>query len=197
MEKPVLRRSFLRVGASGATALVWSHAFGATPECDETEDNIEGPFYSPGAPEREALWEPGIKGTPLVVTGRVLNTRCQALPYAILDVWQCDADGVYDNKGYTLRGKIQADKNGRYQIRTIQPPPYKVSETSSRPAHLHLKVSAPGLPGTPVLTTQLYFEGDKFNKVDRAWRKSLTINPQEGAKGARMASFDFRLRAAG
>ena len=35
-------------------------------------------------------------------TGRVLNTDCQPLAHAILDVWQCDADGVYDNKSHTL-----------------------------------------------------------------------------------------------
>ncbi|MBI3694617.1 MAG: dioxygenase [Acidobacteria bacterium] len=175
-----------------ATALVWIPALDA--ECGETEDNIEGPYYKGGAPERTALNEPGMKGTPLTVSGRVLNTACRPLSYAVLDIWQCDADGVYDNKGYTLRGKIQADKEGRYELRTIVPSPYKVSDKRYRPAHIHLKVSA---PGTPVLTTQLYFEGDKWNAVDSAYRKSLTINPRDGRNGSKVATFDFKLKLRG
>ncbi len=179
------------MGAVSAAALVWTSALDA--ECGETEDNIEGPFYKAGAPERTTLAEPGMKGTPLTISGRVLDLRCQPLAHAILDVWHCDADGVYDNKGYTLRGKIQADGKGRYELRTILPVPYKVSESRYRPAHIHLKVSA---PGTPALTTQLYFEGDKWNASDSAYRKSLTINPRAGRKGGRLAEFDFRIKTA-
>jgi protocatechuate 3,4-dioxygenase beta subunit len=191
MEQPILRRQILRFGAVSAAGLVWTHPLDAA-QCDETEDNIEGPFYKAGAPERTALVEPGMKGTRLTITGRVLNTQCRPLAYAVLDVWHCDADGVYDNKGYTLRGKIHADKNGRYELRTIVPVPYKVSATRYRPAHIHLKLSAPGVP---VLTTQLYFEGDKWNKVDSAYRKSLTISPRDGRNGGKVAEFDFRLKA--
>jgi len=193
VEKPELRREFLRVGAVGAVALVWGTPLDADPACEETEDNIEGPFYKAGAPDRETLLEPGTKGAPLVVTGTVMSTDCKPLGGAILDVWQCSADGVYDNSGYTLRGKVHADKNGRYQLRTIQPPPYRVGEGRYRPAHIHLKVSGPGVA---VLTTQLYFPGDQYNKTDSAFRQSLVIHPTDGPKGAKIASFDFRLRRA-
>ncbi len=193
MEQPVLRREILRLGAVSAAALVWTSSLDAA-ECQETEDNIEGPFYKAGAPERSALIEPGMKGVPLTVGGHVLNTRCQPLAHAVLDIWQCDADGVYDNKGFTLRGKIQADRKGRYEFRTILPPPYKVSQDRYRPAHIHLKVSA---PGSPVLTTQIYFEGDKWNAVDSAYRKSLTVNPHEGRNGSKVTTFDFRLKTTG
>ncbi|MGH9662645.1 MAG: hypothetical protein ACRD96_29110 [Bryobacteraceae bacterium] len=191
MKAAELRREFLRVGGLGAVALVWTDALEATPECDETEDNIEGPFYKEGAPERESLVEKGMPGTPLVVSGVVMTTACRPIANAILDVWQCDAAGVYDNTGFTLRGKLQADKKGRYQIRTIVPPPYKVGPDRSRPAHLHLKLRAPGIP---VLTTQLYFEGDKWNAVDTAYRKSLTIRPTDG-KGGKVARFNFHLKS--
>ena len=190
MEQPVLRRQILRIGAYSAAALVWGGALDA--DCDrETDDNIEGPFYKAGAPERSALVEPGMKGTPLTITGRVMNTACQPLAYALLDVWQCDADGVYDNKGYALRGKIHADKKGRYELRTIVPVPYKVSETRYRPAHIHLKLSG---PGTDVLTTQLYFEGDRWNLKDADYRKSLEIHPVDGRNKGKAAGFDFRLK---
>lgn len=193
MHKPELRREFLRCGAMSAAALVW-HSSASAAECAPTESNIEGPFYKAGAPERASIWESGMEGRKLTVTGRVLNTRCEPLSHAVLDVWQCDAHGVYDNTGYTLRGKLLTDGKGRYEMTTILPPPYKVSKERYRPAHIHLKVSG---PGTEVLTTQLYFDGDKWNSVDQAYRKSLTIRPAEAHNGTRKASFDFHLKAQG
>ena len=191
MYQPKLRREFLRFGAAAATALVWHDDLDAA-DCAETEDNIEGPFYKAGAPERSSLWEPGMEGAKLTVTGRVLNTRCEPIKYATLDAWQCDAKGVYDNTGYTLRGKLKTDGKGRYELTTILPPPYKVSAERYRPAHIHLKLSG---PGTKLLTTQLYFDGDKWNAVDNAYRKSLTLRPADGHNGTKKASFDFHLRS--
>jgi protocatechuate 3,4-dioxygenase beta subunit len=190
MYRPELRRQFLRFGAVAAASLVWEPSVGAA-ECAETEDNIEGPFYKPGAPERASLWEPGMEGTKLVVSGRILDTHCRPISYATLDAWQCSANGVYDNDGYTLRGKQKTDGKGRYELTTILPPPYKVSQDRYRPAHIHLKLHA---SGAKLLTTQLYFDGDRWNAVDTAYRKSLTLRPADGRNGSKKASFDFHLR---
>jgi protocatechuate 3,4-dioxygenase beta subunit len=189
MHEPKLRREFLRFGAVAATALVWHDDLDAA-ECGQTEDNIEGPYYKAGAPERQ-LWQSGMEGTKLTVTGTVMNTRCEPIRHALLDAWQCDAAGVYDNTGYTLRGKIQTDAKGKYELLTILPPPYKVAADRYRPAHIHLKLSA---PGSKILTTQLYFDGDKWNAVDKAYRKSLTIRPGDGKNGTKKASYDFHLK---
>lgn len=190
MQEPELRRQFLRFGAVAATALVW-HRDSSAAECEETENNTEGPFYKAGAPERSSLWEPGMHGTKLTVTGRVLNTRCEPVSYATLDIWQCDAKGVYDNQGYTLRGKLKTDNKGRFELATVLPPAYQVRSDRYRPAHIHLKLSGPGISE---LTTQLYFEGDQWNSVDSAFRKSLTLHPVDGLNGTKKASFDFHLR---
>ena len=53
MDEPKLRREFLRFGAVAATALVWQDQLNAA-ECAQTEDNIEGPYYKAGAPERQS-----------------------------------------------------------------------------------------------------------------------------------------------
>lgn len=190
MDQPTLRREFLRFGAVAATALIWHDDLDAD-DCGETEDNIEGPYYKAGAPERSSLWEPGMEGTKLTVSGRVMNTRCEPIPYATLDAWQCSAKGEYDNTTYYLRGKLKTDGKGRYELATILPPPYKVGAERYRPAHIHLKLSG---PGTKLLTTQLYFEGDRWNAVDSAYRKSLTLRPTGGFNGGKKASFDFHLR---
>src|SRR5262245_32896030 len=97
------RRQFL-LGAA-ALPLVFR---APTPSCHEheTESDIEGPFYKPGAPFRPRLAGASAKGLRLVVSGRVLGTDCRPIPGAILDVWQADAAGAYDHVGFELRGKL-------------------------------------------------------------------------------------------
>ena len=40
---------------------------------------------------------------------------------ALLDLWHCDAAGVYDNDGYRLRGHQFSDAEGRFVFETIVP----------------------------------------------------------------------------
>lgn len=165
-------------------------ALAATAEVVETEDNMEGPFYKPGAPSRAVLLESGMKGTPLTITGRVLDTQGRPLRGAMLDVWHADASGAYDNQGYHLRGRLHTDDDGRYTLRTIKPAAYG-SPTDKRPAHVHVKAS---FERGPVLTTQLYFKGDPWNRHDPGVRPTLILSPQRGADGLR-AQFDFVIKA--
>ena len=187
---PSSRRQFVRSGLWAGAIVINGGLLEATPEMPETEPNIEGPFYKAGAPERGVLVEKNLRGTPLTLSGRVLNTQGKPLSGAILDLWQADSEGVYDNEGYRLRGKVRADGTGRYNIQTIVPRYYSAG-SQIRPAHIHFKVSA---AGTPVLTTQLYLSGDPYLDKDKWVRKSLTISP-EAARGGKAANFDFVLRA--
>ena len=74
-----------------------------TPECGDADDLIAtlpqtaGPFYTPDTPERRSLLEPEMPGTRLIVSGYVYSTECQPIPGALLDFWQADDAGVYDN----------------------------------------------------------------------------------------------------
>src|SRR5262249_49963050 len=67
-----------------------------------TEDNILGPYYREGAPYRAKITPPLAKGTTLVIRGRVwgFDTK-KPLVNALLDIWQADADGRYDNDDAT------------------------------------------------------------------------------------------------
>ena len=49
-----------------------------TPACgdDPTPPQTEGPFYTPDSPERRSLLEPGLSGTPILITGQVLSAHC-------------------------------------------------------------------------------------------------------------------------
>lgn len=87
-----------------------------TPACGDEDDvtprQTEGPFYTPDSPERTSLLEPGIEGTRVVVSGRVLTTDCRPVAGALVDFWHADDAGRYDNAGYKLRGHQFTDARG-------------------------------------------------------------------------------------
>ncbi len=152
-----------------------------------TPSVIEGPYFRIGAPQRESLIEPGITGTKLAVTGYVLTTGCQPVARALVDFWQCDDNGQYDNAGYRLRGHQFTDAQGRYVLETIVPGLYP-----GRTRHIHVKVQA---PNQPVLTTQQYFPGEPGNDSDGIFDPALVMDVQDGA-GGKVASFNYVLNVA-
>src|SRR5450756_875378 len=112
----------------------------------------EGPYYKANPPENSTLAGPGAKGTLLTITGYVFDASCKPLAGARVDFWQADAQGQYDNSGYTLRGYQLTDAQGRYSVKTVVPGLYP-----GRTRHIHVKVTTPG--GT-TLTTQLFFPNE-------------------------------------
>lgn len=192
------RRSLLRAAvATMGTALVGcaSQAMAQVPphrrannptsprRCVATEDNIEGPYYLAGAPVRSELWTAGMAGTRLDLQGSVSSTRCAPVADATIEVWQADARGQYDERGYSLRGAIRTDASGRYMLRTILPGRY-LNGARYRPAHIHIKITAGGHRS---LTTQLYFANDPYNAGDAWIRESLILTPQQDGTGLHAA----------
>jgi protocatechuate 3,4-dioxygenase beta subunit len=142
------------------------------PGCSgATLEQTEGPYYTPDTPERRSLLEEGMPGTRLILVGYVLDQNCQPIPGAWLDFWQADADGQYDNTGYTLRGHQFTDSQGRYYLETVRP-----GEYPGRTEHIHVKVQP---PGGNVLTSQLYFPGVSQNQQDGIFDPSLIVTLEE------------------
>jgi protocatechuate 3,4-dioxygenase beta subunit len=161
-----------------------------TPACDDTEDNIEGPYYKAGAPERNVLIDDATEGVRLHLSGRVMRAAdCAALAGAHLDFWQADHAAIYDQAGFNFRGQFAADAEGRYTLETIIPGHY-LNGAQYRPAHIHVKVSA---AGHTLLTTQLYFEGDPYNAIDPFIHESLIMTLTDAPDGSKSAEFDFVL----
>lgn len=142
----------------------------------------EGPYYTPNPPERTSLLEPGIPGTPLVITGYVLGLDCQPIPNALVDFWQADGNGVYDNAGYQLRGRQFTDAAGRYTLETVVPGLYP-----GRTEHIHVKVQA---PNGPLLTSQLFFPGVAQNESDGIFDARLLLSIEETA-GELAGAYNF------
>lgn len=149
-----------------------------------TASNVQGPFYLPDAPLLEApyrLANDGEPGEPLVFAGRVSDAEtAEPIVGALLEIWQADDAAFYDvqiaDAEPHLRGRFPAGDDGRFELRTIVPPPYEIPKDGPvgrllealgrhawRPAHLHLKISHPGYGQ---LTTMVYFEGDPWLDSD-------------------------------
>jgi protocatechuate 3,4-dioxygenase beta subunit len=164
----------------------------ATPACGDDDDEptvaqTEGPYFTPNSPERASLLESGVTGTRLVISGLVLSTSCQPVARALVDFWQCDDAGVYDNAGFRLRGHQFTDAQGRYQLTTIVPGVYP-----GRTRHIHVKVQA---PNRPVLTTQLYFPNEPANARDGIFNARLVVEDYRDEAGGKASRFDFVLNA--
>lgn len=169
--------------STNQTSILQSHQQQQNSFCKLTESDMLGPFYKEGAPFKQKLGE-GVEGERLIITGKVMDMRCQPVQDAILDVWQANSTGEYDNEGFTLRGKVKTDIDGKYVIDTIVPKEYTAGDII-RPGHIHLKV---GAPNQPTLTTQLYFEGDPY--LTDFEDKSLVMKVTD-ENGTKKANFDF------
>lgn len=114
-----------------------------------TVAQTEGPYFKTNSPERTVIADASVQGTQLTITGQVLAPDGTPVANALLDFWQADPSGTYDNSGYNLRGHQYTDANGYYSLTTVVPGLYP-----GRTRHIHVKVEA---PNGPMLTTQLYF----------------------------------------
>lgn len=172
----------------GLWPIVQAQELNPTPACTDEDDITpsltEGPFYKPSSPKRTSLLEPDIKGTKIIVTGLVLSTNCKPIAGALVDFWHADDSGAYDNVGYKLRGHQFTDREGRYYLETIVPGLYP-----GRTRHFHVKVQA---PSKPVLTTQLFFPGERLNNTDFIFKPELLMTVQDADDG-KAATFNFVL----
>ncbi|MGH9008495.1 MAG: intradiol ring-cleavage dioxygenase [Acidimicrobiia bacterium] len=153
----------------------------ATPACDDdpTPKQTEGPYWTADSPQRNDFSGDGAPGQRMTLTGTVVDTACRPVPGTLLDFWQCDGNGVYDNEGYKLRGHQYTDGNGAFRLTTVKPGLYP-----GRTRHFHVKVRP---PGGEVLTTQLYFPGEPANQADGIYRPELEMTVSETGD----ASFTF------
>ena len=175
------RRRVLQQGAGAAAALampaLWLGPRAAPPSpLRATPAQVEGPFYPQALPadHDHDLLRQGARryqaGAPVWLDGSVRDLAGRPVTGALVEIWQCDAEGHYHHPGDGGRanpdfqgyGRVAADADGRYRFRTLRPAPYP-----GRTPHIHLKVR---LGGRELLTTQLYVEGEARNARDFLWR---------------------------
>jgi protocatechuate 3,4-dioxygenase beta subunit len=148
----------------------WSQAEVRKP----TPPNALGPFYKKRAPDTRMLRTKGDVGMPLAVSGRIIDTRGEAVPDATVEIWHTDHAGHYDLAGYRFRAKLPIDGKGGYQFDTIMPGHYPDRVCQ----HVHYLVTA---PGHKPLITQLYFATDPVfeGDPDKNFSKDPLIESRE------------------
>jgi protocatechuate 3,4-dioxygenase beta subunit len=173
---PVLtRRGMLRGGlVLGATAFFTPGVFAEVVELTRTPRLTEGPFYPPRLPldtDNDLIivnksLTPAI-GTITYLTGRVLSRAGEPINNAVVEIWQCDANGVYlaqadrssrTDKNFQGFGRFTTGTRGEYRFRTIKPVPYP-----GRTPHIHVKVKK---GERELLTTQIFINGHAQNRRD-------------------------------
>jgi protocatechuate 3,4-dioxygenase beta subunit len=123
--------------------------------CLLAPEQTEGPYYIEGERVRRNITE-GRPGTPLRLRLRVVNaSTCKPIKGAAVDIWHCDAGGVYSGFGdgnanrTFMRGVQRTDAKGYAVFDTVYPGWYQ-----GRTVHVHVKVH---VGGNVVHTGQLYF----------------------------------------
>lgn len=195
------RRHFaFGAAALAATAGTWrgsgAAAQGTAPVV--TPRQITGPFYPVdwlGDADSDLVRVTGAeaeaRGTVTHLRGRVLDARGQPVAGAAVEIWQCDANGLYvhpndrpgaRDAGFQGRGRMAVGTDGGFAFRTIRPVAYP-----GRTPHIHVLVAAPGRPGP--LITQLYVAGEPLNDGDRLFN-SVRDPRQRDALLLRLAPAD-------
>lgn len=163
-------------------------------DCQTTSD-ILGPFYVPDSPVTSNLRISGDSGKPIRLTGTVKHDDCTT-PYknAKVELWHCDAGGVYDNsmESFRYRATGYTNASGEYLFDTILPVPYDAGGGEIRPAHFHMMVTAEGYQP---LITQIYFSGDKQieNDLTASSAGNRVLDVKEDSEGNAEVYFDFNM----
>ena len=175
------RRLFFRSAAAAAILPFWTVKGAFADELTRTPSQTEGPFYPNKLPldTDNDLLIINDKITPAIgeithLTGKILDAKGNAVKNAVVEIWQCDANGVYLHTGDSDQKKDKQDRNfqgfgrfitgttGEYYFRTIKPVPYP-----GRTPHIHFKINK---GRDHLLTTQLYIKGHPGNPKDGIWR---------------------------
>jgi hydroxyquinol 1,2-dioxygenase len=146
-----------------------------------TDSALLGPFYVEGRPtfDNGADISDGVTGTPMFVTGRVVNEQGKPIAGAKVDTWHSDGEGFYDvqqteklHDQFAVRALLTTDEDGRFWYRSVTPRYYPVptdgpcgeimraaNRSVMRPQHVHFWFHADGYES---LITQLFFRDDPY-----------------------------------
>ena len=176
-----------------------------------TPPQVLGPFYPTdwsGDVDADLVRVTGeaaqAQGTVTHLRGRLLTAAGTPLSGARLEIWQCDARGIYRHPrdreaardmGFQGRGRLLTGPDGGFAFRTIRPVVYP-----GRTPHIHVLVAA---PGRPTLVTQFYVADEPanlrdrlFNSLSPAAREMVLLRPVPAERletGALLAERDIIL----
>jgi protocatechuate 3,4-dioxygenase beta subunit len=169
------RRLFL--ASAAFTTSMWTVKGAFADELTKTPNQTKGPFYPNKLPldTDNDLFRINEDIKPSVgeithLTGKVLDVKGNPVRNAVVEIWQCDGNGVYlhtadsdgkkqqQDKHFQGFGRFATSSKGEYYFRTIKPVPYP-----GRTPHIHVIVKK---NGKELLCTQCYIQGHEGNAKD-------------------------------
>jgi hydroxyquinol 1,2-dioxygenase len=149
-----------------------------------TPSTIEGPFHVAEPPPDMAngsSMAENAPGIPCFVGGTVTGVAGEPVAGAMIEVWQTDGDGLYEDQrddieGPWMRAMYRSQADGSYAFRTVVPIAYTIpmdgpvgelmnmtNMEHMRPAHMHFAIEAPGYHG---VVTHIFESGDRYIDID-------------------------------
>ena len=155
---------------------------GATPS------QTVGPFFSIGFAWMDSgnIASAAFPGERISIQGRILDGDGKPVSDGLLEIWQADPGGRFDNPAFRGFGRIPTQADGRFTFTTVRPGRIAAPGGRMQAAHLLVTVFARGMLKHAV--TRLYFPGDPAHAedpvlalVDPARRATLIARPSGGA----------------
>jgi hydroxyquinol 1,2-dioxygenase len=164
------------------------------PGGSATDSALLGPFYvesRPTANNGDDISN-GVAGTPMFVTGRVVNENGEPIRGARVDTWHSDGEGFYDvqqteklHDELAMRALLTTDDKGEFWYRSITPRYYPVptdgpcgeimraaNRSVMRPQHVHFWFHADGYHS---LITQLFLKDDPYIGRDAVFADQTSL----------------------
>jgi len=153
-----------------------------------TAEMTLGPFFPPefaaGANDLAA----GVQGEAIEISGRVVQADGRSLDNVVLEIWQADAEGRFDNPTFCGWGRAATDSTGTYVFRTIRP-----GASQGRAPHINFLILYSGLMRQ--LQTAMYFDDSPDPVLENLKERSERLVAKK--EGVNRYRFDIRLRGEG
>ncbi|MGE0853041.1 MAG: protocatechuate 3,4-dioxygenase subunit alpha [Hyphomicrobiaceae bacterium] len=148
----------------------------------------------------------GLAGTHIRIEGRIVDGDGNAMPDAVIEIWQADSEGRYAHpadgrplasNSFRGFGRCPTSEDGTFAFDTIKPGPVPGPGGTPQAPHINVGIFARGV--LKRLFTRLYFSGEPANVADPilalvppARRDTLIAKPQPGKTGT--YRFDIRVQ---
>jgi protocatechuate 3,4-dioxygenase, alpha subunit len=153
-----------------------------------------GPFFQIGLEDlyQTDLTVPGLTGTVITISGKILDADLLPVPDALVEIWQANSFGKYAHPddyqdkpldpGFTGFGRCPTNSEGAFQFRTVKPGSVPSSTEALQAPHINVSIFMRGLLNR--LVTRIYFSDNERNGadevlslVDPARRSTLFARP--------------------
>ena len=155
-----------------------------------TAEMTLGPFFprefAQGANDLTVISGKRAEGEVIEITGRVTELDGKPLDNVVVEIWQADAKGRYDNPDFFGWGRAATDASGVYSFKTIRP-----GQVQGRAPHINFLILYSGLMRQ--LQTTMFFERIADPVLDLVKNRERLVAKREGA----VYRFDLRLRGDG